>query len=128
MLIRRLIISLLGQIKASTAGETFAGFFRLQPRVFRTRVKGVMQRALMNWTSGGWQMVWATRTSSAMLGTTEQAQQRLLLSHCPSVHEGPLHAPVKNSLYLLPFSGLHSFLLPVITSHGLDLMRPKFTG
>lgn len=73
-------------------------------------------------------MFWATYTSSAVPGTTEQAQQRLLFSHCPSVHRGSLHAPVKNSLYLLPFSGLGSFLLPVITSHGLDLMRPEFTG
>lgn len=72
-------------------------------------------------------MVWAAHTSSATLSTTEPAQ-KLLLSHHPDAHQGSLHTPAKNSLYLLPFSGLHSFLLPVITSHSLDLMRPEFTG
>lgn len=63
-----------------------------------------------------------------VLGTMEQTQQRLVLPPCHRIHRGSLRAPAKNSLCLLPFSGLHSFLLPVITSHGLDLMRPEFTG
>jgi len=54
---RRLIISSLGWRRARTAGETFAG-------LFRTRLQQVIQRALMNWTSGGWKMVWASHTSA----------------------------------------------------------------
>lgn len=81
---RRLIISLLGQRKASTVGEAIAG-------LFKTRVKYVMQCALMNWTSGGWQMVGQLTPSQChRVGTAELAAL-----------QGSLHALVKNPFYLL---------------------------
>lgn len=73
----------------------------------------------------GWQVVCAASTVSAVLGTAEWAQQMLCT---PTVNAYTMFHSVKNSVHFLPFSGLHSFLLPVISDHGLDLMRPEFTG